>query len=136
MGFDKKGKTPPGDDNNQPIETSGNAVITNKRKYTRRERGCQVHVDTLNTSFEGGQLGIGVVFVTMAEKMKKKASLDIFHEKLGNYIPMEFNKKLDTVCVVRDTIYPIKYFEKKQNPKSMSADALKDTIKVATQQQR
>ena len=104
MGFDKKGKTPPGDDNNQPIETSGNAVITHKRKYTRRERGCQVHMDKLNTNFEGGQSGIGVVLVTMAKKMTNKASLDIFHEKLGNYILMEFKKNC-TQCVLSGTQY-------------------------------
>ena len=52
MGYDGQEQIPPGDGNNKLSETSGNSGSTQTSTETRRDRGCQVHVDNSNKSFE------------------------------------------------------------------------------------
>ena len=51
MGYDKQEQTPPGDENNQPTETSGNDGSTQTNTDTRSESGHQVNWDTSNNIF-------------------------------------------------------------------------------------
>ena len=91
---------------------------------------------TSNTSLYGEHPGIYAVLKKITDNIVKKLWFNIFCEKLGNYILREVTNTSDLLCVVRYIKYPIKYFENKQNPKSIIIDYLNYAINVETYRQR
>ena len=90
-------------------------------------------MDTSKRSFKGEQPGISAVLVTRTNNIENKVTIDIFCEKLGNYILREITNTSEVVCVVRDMKCPIKYSENNHKPNLMSIHDLKDSINTEIQ---
>ena len=135
MGSEKQEQTLTWDGYNQPTETSGSGGITQTKTTTetRRYSGRYVHVDTSKRSFKGEQPGISAVLVTRTNNIENKVKINIFCEKLGNYILREITNTSEVVCVVRDMKCPIKYSENNHKPNLMSIHDLKDSINTEIQ---
>ena len=88
-----------------PVPTSSNTRNRNARRPNRRNDNSIGE----NRYFAGETLELDVVLWLTSERLNKGASLNIFQEKLGNYVLKHLPKAEDVIILVsalQDSLYP------------------------------
>ena len=125
--------TPAISESNANNNTSRNS---NNRSNVRSSNGNTTVVSSNDVSWEGTKPEIGAVLGLKAERLKYKASFEVFRQKLINYVLREFTNPKDILPAVKKFENPLDNFTLKHKPTDLTAEEKKSDVLVAIQNQK
>ena len=97
---------------------------------TRGKRGSHYVHQSDDKDFLGSEPKVGAVLGLRMERITKKVTMEIFKDKLINYIGREMTRGDDIACIVKDGSDPKPNFDANYKPKDLTDEEEKKDLKV------
>ena len=108
-----------------------NSTNSNPRSRANAWRNNNQVVLSNPTSYEGEFEKIGAILALKVEKFNKKVSYEQFVEKITDYVTKKYIYGADIKLLLTEGKDPVKIYEEKNMPRSLTAEEQSDPVKDA-----